>query len=662
MKKRKKCVKAVTSPLQRETTPPDLQTRKRKIFPLLLYTIGSVFLLLVAGLSYIWFTASGQIVGQNPLPVTLAENNSSAYISWKRAGIRDRILVHIDSHIDLEWIPDPLLEKIIQASTPAVLQAVERDPYDIRHIQEKPLTIKNFIYPALREGMFKAVYWVTPEADLSSLVVEYKKLIRESVGRITLEDLDTFRWRDNRIEITLFGTPFIITRLEDLPEFQEPVILDIDTDYFDPPYLGHRLEIPSLWPEEFVEILRAKKIRADLVDICYSVREGYLSLEYKYLADYVATLIREPQQDTPLLQAFRYRKEGDILRHQGKYTKAMQAYQQALALTPESAGLYYGMSLISAALGDTAEEERLYHKAVTLDPDYQHAQLYLGDSYFNKKLFREAIPPYQRYLSQYPDHLTALFKLAYSLTATGQISLAIETYRRVLTLFPALSSAHYNLGLLLSRQGAPEEAAAAYREALHYDPFFFYAYHELGNIAFRQGNNSLAMQYYQQALALNPTHAESYYQIGLLSARQGLTEEAIKALSTVVAIDPGYVQAYYNLGVAYTQRGAFEQAMTAYKRALQLEPSLAAAHNNLGSLYLRQQQPEKAIEEYEAALSSDPSLTMVHFSLGMLYAEVGRREEAIQRLQNFLEQWQGEPHYLDIARRALEELENGRKK
>ena len=46
-------------------------------------------------------------VGRDPVPaVHLIENHSSALLLWRRAGVRNRILVHLDGHADLDWLPD----------------------------------------------------------------------------------------------------------------------------------------------------------------------------------------------------------------------------------------------------------------------------------------------------------------------------------------------------------------------------------------------------------------------------------------------------------------------------------------------------------------------------------------------------------------------------
>jgi hypothetical protein len=53
--------------------------------------------------------------------------------------VRDRILVHIDAHHDMWWIPD-----------------------------DAPVTIANFICPAIKNDLVREVIWVVPDATWTS--------------------------------------------------------------------------------------------------------------------------------------------------------------------------------------------------------------------------------------------------------------------------------------------------------------------------------------------------------------------------------------------------------------------------------------------------------------------------------------------------------------
>jgi hypothetical protein len=57
----------------------------------------------------------GRVVGTEPIDALLSEDNSDAFIAWRRAKIKHWTIVHIDSHIDLEWVSDANLKRIVEA-------------------------------------------------------------------------------------------------------------------------------------------------------------------------------------------------------------------------------------------------------------------------------------------------------------------------------------------------------------------------------------------------------------------------------------------------------------------------------------------------------------------------------------------------------------------
>ena len=73
--------------------------------------------------------ADAALVGEESVPeVHVYENHSSALIAWRRAGVRGRILVHLDGHIDYDWLPDETVARIAAAS-PDELPDLEHHPY-----------------------------------------------------------------------------------------------------------------------------------------------------------------------------------------------------------------------------------------------------------------------------------------------------------------------------------------------------------------------------------------------------------------------------------------------------------------------------------------------------------------------------------------------------
>ena len=63
----------------------------------------------------------------------MVEDHHEAYHYWKKLGIKDKIVIHIDAHIDFDWMED-----------------------------STPLNVGNYLYKAIKEGMIRELYWVVP--------------------------------------------------------------------------------------------------------------------------------------------------------------------------------------------------------------------------------------------------------------------------------------------------------------------------------------------------------------------------------------------------------------------------------------------------------------------------------------------------------------------
>src|SRR6266849_6150285 len=58
------------------------------------------------------------LVGTDPINnVVMMEDHDGAYYAWKQAGLKDRIAVHIDAHIDFGWIPERDPEELLALRT-----------------------------------------------------------------------------------------------------------------------------------------------------------------------------------------------------------------------------------------------------------------------------------------------------------------------------------------------------------------------------------------------------------------------------------------------------------------------------------------------------------------------------------------------------------------
>ena len=127
-------------------------------------------------------------VGHEPTEnIRTMEDHVQAYDTWKAAGVRDRILVHIDGHLDFDWIADRSPEELLAAGSSAeldrLLTQVSAWNLDGRSPRER-VTSANFIYPAIRDGLVREFFWVMPDP-----------LWAQSKRRVIRRGLENGDWR-----------------------------------------------------------------------------------------------------------------------------------------------------------------------------------------------------------------------------------------------------------------------------------------------------------------------------------------------------------------------------------------------------------------------------------------------------------------------------------
>jgi superkiller protein 3 len=534
--------------------------------------------------------------------------------------------VHIDSHIDLAWVTDSDLKRIREAKTAEKLRRLQLSPLHPEERALKPLTIMSYLYPAIREGMVRELYWVPPDSllDRESVLNTLKDHLIETLEGLSIDDLASFRLHKGVIKGRVYGVPLTICTLSDLPRFEEAVVLDIDVDYFDPPDLGERIDIPTIWPEEFIAALMEKGMRSELVSICYSTRGGYLALEYRFLGEELADILRDPKGDNiTTSQVRKLRRLGHVYRSKRMYPEAIEGYRKALELKPGDASLHYGLGLVYSRLGKPEEAKREFARSATLDPMYGDTLRYDADYFFNKGLHEEALPLYEEILKRDPTYLKGLLGAGLCSSKGGKLEKAAEYYRRCIGLRPDFSLPHFSLGVVYSEMGKWKEAEGEYKRALELNPHDGKAYENLGGLYGMRGEVDKAIGALERAVETNPCFKRAHNNLGGLYVRIGRYDEAIREFRNAVKIDPHYSPGYSNLGKVYLIQGNLNDALEAFRRALSIDPSNPLARYYLGRTYLTMGRYGEAVSAYEEVMQIHPDFLPAYIDLARILGEKG---------------------------------------
>jgi len=114
----------------------------------------------------------------------------------------------------------------------------------------------------------------------------------------------------------------------------------------------------------------------------------------------------------------------------GAYTKAVEAYKQAISLNPVNASVvhcnlgiaYYGLGLYKDAIES-------YKQALRIDPDYTEAYFRLGQVFFPLSRYTDAIEVCKQALRIDPDNVDAHLSLGLIYVKSGDRNSALDEYK-----------------------------------------------------------------------------------------------------------------------------------------------------------------------------------------------------------------------------------------
>ncbi len=453
---------------------------------------------------------TASLVGAAPVPmVHLMEDHDEALARWRETGLRNRLVVHIDAHIDFGWMPDRHPLELLEVSSIRELEEQAAQPA-LWNFSGQPddrlISIGNYLNPALREGIVREWYWVAPDGFFGSSkeVRRLENLLKTLQARHP-GAFGSPRWDGAAFHAEVYGAPLTVCRLGDLPPFTAPVLLDIDTDFLmihslakPYPHADFHRARPWIWPEELIDRLHAAKLQTDLVTIAYSVEGGYTPLPFKYLGDELAERCRT--SNLPLASRTRYARTLQLAECRGRTDGISEADRSMAGSEPETgdAAILYQCALLFLERGQVEAARSAYSRAIALDPTYRTAYNNGGVIYLCHREKARAEAEFRNILMLDPQQVEACYGLADLYAWQQRWPEALEWYQRAFALnkadprgrlgpaFVALrrkqwrtaetlllesltieeqGQAHAWLGLTNRKLGRPHAAIAAYRSA-----------------------------------------------------------------------------------------------------------------------------------------------------------------------------------------------------
>ena len=329
-------------------------------------------------------------------------------------------------------------------------------------------------------------------------------------------------------------------------------------------------------------------------------------------------------------QSFDLINQGVTAYKNGDYATAVARLQAAasMALNSFRAHFYLGLALIA---------DRRYHEALDalnialdLDPDHLQSLTALGDAYLKLGDLAEAEAGYFRALKFRPDYPAALDGLARVSESRAEFDKAIELYRRAIASNRGYAPAYTNLGDLYLRQNKFEEAVELLEEAVAVRPDFADGLNRLALAYGRLGLNNEAIATIQKALQVEPHNAAHPATLGVLQLERGSLSAAETSFGASLALDPGQPDALQGLAEVARRRGQYDAALAQVDRALS-DPRLDALRaKRLADYRAQVAQEQEAVVRLERLVEAGQAGSGERAGLARIYAARGLWERAAE--------------------------------
>jgi protein O-GlcNAc transferase len=153
----------------------------------------------------------------------------------------------------------------------------------------------------------------------------------------------------------------------------------------------------------------------------------------------------------------------------GRFEDAEAVLRRAVGGADDAVG-FYNLGYVVEQRGRADEAERLYERALELNPGLAGAHTNLGTALAREGRFAEAVVHLAEAVRLEPGSAAAYNNLGGVFLQQRQVDVASRHFRSSLELNPEHADAHANLGAALAQQGLFDEAIRHFDEALRIDP------------------------------------------------------------------------------------------------------------------------------------------------------------------------------------------------
>jgi len=226
------------------------------------------------------------VFGREPVnDVEIFEERGGVPVSWMKKGYKNMTLVHIDAHDALAFLPEENIKSIKKLFKDKNWKELERS-----------FASENYLYSAIRLGIARKIFWVIPNRFLEYYDAErrVKFFLKGLPSGFKVEEINKFKFNRGCVSGKLHDAEISICSAETLPFINEPVMLNIDVDFF-AAYASEK-GVSKLWAlKEFLDSMSKRQMRVLSAVIVFEDRDELIRPFHRYVSYQIKDALRDPK-------------------------------------------------------------------------------------------------------------------------------------------------------------------------------------------------------------------------------------------------------------------------------------------------------------------------------------------------------------------------------
>jgi len=295
-----------------------------------------------------------------------------------------------------------------------------------------------------------------------------------------------------------------------------------------------------------------------------------------------------------------------------------------------------------------ADARKFLEKAVTLDPTFAVAYLYLGKvagELFDTKAQTEAYEMAKKYSEKATEKERLYIEAGYASAVERNPEKRLRILLELTKKYPQEKQFHYDLGFVYEGRGKNPEAIEEYEKALALDPNFGMAINQAGYVYAQMGDFEKAIQYFERYAAINPGQAnpidsiaEVYFRLGKFDQAKAKYREALdirpdfsssRGLAYIFALEENYAETRHWLEEFMTRAPTPSEKMEAHWLNAYFDYFLGRWQDSLAEYLVLKEQAEKFGAGFMVAVTE--------WIMGYLYNDRGEFDLARNEFQGYFD-------------------------